>query len=165
MGYFMSKLAEGLGSRADSFSGMDVMTLAGRYRPVWKEDKLLRSELDVRVARIQYLTGYDIAGWEMELSAFSRSKISNLWIIGMLIDIDRLFTKDGFDKAQSEILLGRLKNLQGDLDLAGALKLGGAWSAILIIQNDDFFVKDGFRQQVFDNAKERLKARLTDPKK
>jgi hypothetical protein len=137
------------------------------YRPFWKEDAFQQSEWDLRIARIQHVPPSAIVQWQQPLANAKRNPIGQLEVVLHLIDIEGLFTKNGFDAGQSEILVGRLERLREDntFALAQAINVNPAWSAVLITQNDAFFADDKFRQGVFDDAMARIRAKLTPPKK
>lgn len=151
------------GKRKEGLHVTDYLTFALSYRPIWKGDQLQKPEWDLRLGRIQHLSDDVIQQWRKALEVVHEDGVSTLWTIGFLIDIDRLFGKDGFDATQSEILLGSLRLAPRDAvgTLAQTLNIGRAWSGILIIQNDDLYAQGAFRQARFDEAIRRLNAKIS----
>src|SRR5260370_15799659 len=134
-----------------------------RYRPIWKGDRVVTTEWDRRAARIKFVSDEVTKQWTSALEAVHGDSISEVWIVGFLIDIDSLFTDSGINARRSTVLIGRLKVLpKSAIDLlAKALNTGGAWAAELLIQNDDLFDQGGALSQAqFDSAMKLLAALL-----
>jgi hypothetical protein len=145
----------------------DLVPLLLDYRPVWRADKVVIAEWDRRLARIEYISDEMTKTWTPALVTANGSQLSEIWIIGLVIDADSLFTDSGIDGTRANSLVGRLRALPPPAieSLAKALNLVRAWAAMLLIQNDDLFDSTGtFRQASFDSALALVVGRLPGAK-
>lgn len=155
------------GKTKEETSAIELLQFIGRYDPIWEEDRYLKLESEARVGRIKEIAEKDMEQWHKALEAVHGGGVSELWTVAFIVDVDRLFAKDGFQGKVSELLLGRLQTLPKDSvkDLANALNAGNAKAAVLIVQNEAFFNNSGFKQSSFDDGLKLLKERIASRKK
>lgn len=142
---------------------MELFTFIGRYDPIWENDTYKPEESNRRVTRVKLLTREIINNWQHKLESIQKDGVSDLWTIGLLVNIDRLYMDNSFNSKESDILLGRLDVLPPSAidSLADTLKTGRARSALAIVEADWMFDNNGFREQSFQQGLQAVKNSLT----
>jgi hypothetical protein len=122
------------------------------YPPIWNK-KVIRADILKRcVDRSQYLSKEIIQKWKSSLESVHHGSVSELWTIGFLVNIDRIFKDNKFQPKESELLLERLKILLENSvkELEKTLNIAQAEVAIDIIQEDWLFESNQFNEIIFN---------------
>jgi hypothetical protein len=162
--YMLNTLRAALDSGTNEKLSFDErLTFNTRYRPVWRQDSLIRSEWDLRVARMRTIPWNVMENWQRALQVAHGDEIDDMWTLGIVADVDPLFDERGnFVVAHSTEMLDRLRLVptQAIDSLSATLHLGPGWAAALIIQNNDFFDRNAFDSVSFQAARRTLAEHL-----
>jgi hypothetical protein len=159
--YVLTSVAATLDRLVDS-RAPEELAFATRYRPIWQQDTLLRAEWDRRATRIPMISKEVLQMWQSTLSTVHGSEVGALWTLGILLDVDPLFTSNGFDDARAATVLRRIQQVpRAAIDsLSQLLNIGPGWAVALVIQNEDLFDDETFDQEAFRTAITNLRARI-----
>jgi hypothetical protein len=150
----------------DKHGKLHLTEVLCRHEALWRGDEFQEAVSKRQVARIALLSKDDIQKWQERLAAAHGDGISEIWTIALMVDIDRLFTEDGFNSEESGRLLARLDRTPEEAIAALADTLEGAKgvAAVAIIRNDAFFKKDAFDDKTFQKALALLKEKTAKRK-
>lgn len=160
----LNSLEASLDSARNKRIGQERIFFPMSYRPIWKNDKADTSAWFSRVSRIKYVSDSIVKIWTPALEAQHGSQVSEIWVIGFLIDTKSMFTNNTLNVHRSNQLLSRVTLLPKPVtdSLAKALNITKAWAAMLLIQNDDLFEANGnIRQSQLDAAMKLLNEKIS----
>jgi hypothetical protein len=141
-----------------------------QFDALWDNDRFQPAAIDRYVARLRGLRPETAEKWKEQLNRIIEplgDGVDDLEIVGLLVQVDRVFPDDRFNQRESEILLARLRSVDPKA-IEVWKKTSNSYSsqaAIELIQNDGLFHKGLFQSQRFDEALRSLEASTSNGKR
>jgi hypothetical protein len=141
-----------------------VLMFLPQVESLWQREELQRARAEELIRRAAKLKPSDVRQWNEAIDKLCRplgGGATDLETVGFLIQMDRLFSPEGFRGQESQALLARLGTLTPASVKQVAERIDGYTSqaAIMLIQHDGLFQQNRFQENSLGAAMERFTAK------